>query len=54
MGRAVPYPQLVAGQLEEEAMNLLPRSRWWHWIVYPVAGVVVALLLAGAVVVVTN
>ena len=54
MGGAVPYPQLVAGQLAEEAMNLLPRSRWWHWVVYPVAGVLVALLLAGAVVVVSS
>ena len=34
-------------------MSLLPHSRWWHWIVYPVLGVVVALLLAGAVVVVS-
>ena len=35
-------------------MNILPESRWWHWILYPVVGVLVALLLAGAVVVVTN
>ena len=35
-------------------MNLLPQSRWWHWVVYPVAGVLVALLLAGAVVVVSS
>ena len=54
MGYAVTYPQLVAGQREEETVNILPESRWWHWIVYPVLGVVVALLLAGAVVVVTS
>ena len=54
MGHAVTYAQLVAGQREAEAMTLLPESRWWHWIVYPVAGVLVALLLAGAVVVITN
>ena len=54
VGYAVTYPQLVAGQREEGAMNFLPKSRWWHWILYPVAGVLVALLLAGAVVVVTN
>ena len=35
-------------------MSLIPESRWWHWVVYPVTGVLVALLLAGAVVVVTN
>ena len=35
-------------------MNLLPRSRWWHWITYPLLGLVVALLLAGAVVVVSS
>ena len=35
-------------------MSLLPESRWWHWIVYPVAGVLAALLLAGAVVVVAS
>ena len=35
-------------------MNVLPESRWWHWIVYPVAGVLLALLLAGAVVVVVS
>ena len=35
-------------------MNLLPESRWWDWIVYPLMGILVALLLAGAVVVVTN
>lgn len=35
-------------------MNFLPESRWWHWVVYPVVGIVVALLLAMAVVVVTT
>ena len=35
-------------------MSLLPESRWWHWIVYPVLGVLVAMLLAGAVVVVSS
>ena len=35
-------------------MNLLPRSRWWHWILYPVLGVLAALLLGAAVVVVAT
>ena len=54
MGHAVPYPQLVAGQLAEEAMNLLPRSRWWHWVVYPLLGLAAAALLLIGVVVVTS
>ena len=53
MGHAVPYAQLVAGQLEE-AMNLLPESRWWHWVVYPAVAVVVVVVLLIAVVVVTS
>lgn len=35
-------------------MNLFPRNRWWHWIVYPVGGILVAMLLAGAVIVTVN
>ena len=54
MGHSVTHSQLVAGQLEEEAVNLLPESRWWHWIVYPVVWVLVALLLGAAVVVVSS
>lgn len=54
MGRTVPYPQLVAGQFAEETVSLLPESRWWHWVLYPVVGVLAALLLAGAVIVVTS
>ena len=33
-------------------MSLLLKSRWWHWIVYPIVAVAAALLLAGAVIVV--
>ena len=35
-------------------MSLLPESRWWHWIVYPVAGIVVATFLLIGVVMVTS
>ena len=35
-------------------MNLLPHNRWWHWVTYPVVGLVVAALLLIGVVVVTS
>ena len=34
-------------------MSLLPRSQWWHWVTYPLLGLVVTALLLIAVVVVT-
>ena len=35
-------------------LNLLPRSRWWHWITYPLLGILVAAILLIAVVVITS
>lgn len=34
-------------------LNLLPQSRWWHWVAYPLLGIMVAAILLIAVVVVT-
>lgn len=54
MGHAVAYPELVEGQREREAVSLLPESRWWHWVAYPLLGLVAAALLLFAVVVITS